>query len=133
MYRDFYATAAQVLPVLMLALVWESRFLERLRDQDRRLRGPDHANGVLFWTKPRVRVYSITVSASIVGGIGLSVGVLAGLLNDRVVLRAVVLGCLLLGLLTLLTRISVDVVDATGPPPPPPPAPPRSSRSSLEE
>jgi hypothetical protein len=113
MHRDFYGTAAQVLPVLMLALVWESRFLERLRDQDRRRRGLDHPGGVLFWTKPRVRVYSIIVSASIVLGTVLSVGLLAGLFGDSVVLRAVVFGCLLLGLLTLLTRISVDVLDAT--------------------
>jgi hypothetical protein len=117
-YRDFYATSAQVLPVLMLALLWESRFLERLRGQKRLLRTEDPVRGVRFWTKPRVRIYSIVVATTNIGGTGLAVAALAGLLRDQVALRAVVLGCLLLGLLTLLTRITVDVVDATHPPDP---------------
>jgi hypothetical protein len=41
MPRDFYSTAAQVLPVLLLALVWESQYLEAPPRQPRRLRRDD--------------------------------------------------------------------------------------------
>lgn len=112
MNRDFYATIAQVLPVLLLALVWDSRYLERLRTQPRRLRRVD-PDGVLFWTKPRVRVYSIFVTAVLIGGIGVGLLVLADVLDDTVALRAVLVGVLVVGLVTLLVRISADVVNAT--------------------
>jgi hypothetical protein len=111
-FRDFYATAAQVLPVLMLAFVWESRFLERLRAERRPTRRVD-PSGVLFWTKPRVRVYSLFVAIVIIGGTGVAVLALAGLLPDSAGLRAVITGCVLVALATLLFRISVDVLVAT--------------------
>jgi hypothetical protein len=62
MYRDFYATIAQVLPVLLLALMWDSAYLLRLRRQHRPHRRTD-PNGVWFWTKPRVRAYTLVVAA----------------------------------------------------------------------
>lgn len=109
---DFYTTMAQVLPVLLLALVWDSNYLARLRAQSRRPRREDPA-GVLFWTKPRVRVYSLFVTAVLAAGIGLSLLVLSGALADTPWLRGVLVGGLLLALLTLYVRISSDIIVAT--------------------
>jgi hypothetical protein len=50
---NFYSTLAQVLPLLLLAFIWESGFLARLRQQRRPPKKVDSA-GVWFWTKPRV-------------------------------------------------------------------------------
>jgi hypothetical protein len=112
-FRDFYATTAQVLPLLLLALVWDSDYVRRLRKQSRVLRGADPVAGVLFWTKPRVRVYTLVVTGLLVAGIGVSVLVLAGVLGDAAWLRFGVVGVLLLSLVTLFVRISADVITAT--------------------
>jgi hypothetical protein len=109
---DFYTTMAQVLPVLLLALVWDSNYLMRLRAQPRRSRRED-PGGVLFWTKPRVRVYSLFVTAVLVAGIALSLLVLSGAVPDTAWLRGVLMGGLLLALMTLYTRIGSDIVVAT--------------------
>lgn len=56
MFIDFYATVAQVLPVLLLAFLWDSGFLHRLRDQ----RGPTRT---AYCSGPsRVCVYSLVVA-----------------------------------------------------------------------
>jgi hypothetical protein len=111
--RDFYATAAQVIPVLMLALVWESRFLKHLSDHPRLHRRDDPVNGVLFWTKPRVRVWIIFTVLVAVAELMLTTLVLAGAFHDSVALRVTVLTGLGLVLASLLTRAFVDVVQAT--------------------
>ncbi|MET7469922.1 hypothetical protein ACFYON_19305 [Micromonospora sp. NPDC005686] len=111
-FPDLYATAAQVLPVLLLALIWESRFLDRLREQNRRRRSED-PDGVLFWTRPRVRAYSLFIVATIVTGTALALLVLAEVLPHGPALRAGVTACVLLALATLLTRVVVDVLAAT--------------------
>jgi hypothetical protein len=111
-YRDFYATLAQVMPVLLLALMWESGFLQRLGTQSRLLRKVDPA-GVRWWTKPRVRVYALTINTVMIAATGASLTVLAGLLPDSPLLRAMLLGAVVLALATLLTRICVDVLAAT--------------------
>jgi len=110
--RDFYATMAQVLPVLLLALVWESNYLQRLRAQSRLSRRVDPA-GVWFWTKPRVRMYLLFVVTVLLSGIAISLLVLAGALADMAWLRFVLVGGLLLALVTLLVRIGTDIVGAT--------------------
>lgn len=115
MNRDFYSTMAQVLPVLLLALVWDSNYLQRLRAQRRLSRRADPAEGVWFWTKPRVRVYSLFVTAVLIVGIAVSLLVLAGALADLAWLRGVLVVGLLLALVTLLVRIGSDVVSATRP------------------
>lgn len=38
---DFYSTAAQVFPVILLALIWESRYLEKLHLERRLSRRED--------------------------------------------------------------------------------------------
>lgn len=114
MYRDFYATMAQVLPLLLLALMWDSGYLHRLRHQRRPPRRLD-PRGVRFWTKPRVRAYSLFVTGALVGGTGATVLVLAGLVPDSVPLRAALGVAALFALGTLAVRISVDVIAATAP------------------
>src|SRR5262249_35045179 len=105
MTRDFYATVAQVLPVLLLALVFESRHLERIRSEQRRSRRVDPVNGVLFWTKVRVRVYLLSVAVMMLGDTGLCVLTLAGWVPDSVPLRAAVVTGVILAVGTLLFRI----------------------------
>ncbi|MCK2218849.1 hypothetical protein MF672_034405 [Actinomadura sp. ATCC 31491] len=113
MPRDFYATVAQILPVLLLAFVWDSGYLARLHGERRSHRRADPVNGVQFWTKRRVRRYALTVTTGILLDLGLCALVLAGAVPDHVVVRVLVLGGLGLALVTLLTRISVDIIAAT--------------------
>lgn len=111
--RDFYATLAQTLPVLLLALIWESRYLERLRGQTRPLRRDDPVNGVIFWTKPRVRIYAIFVGTMVLLDTGLCALVLGGAVRDSAWLRCVAGFGLGLALASLLFRTCVEIVKAT--------------------
>jgi hypothetical protein len=109
---NFYATLAQVLPLLLLALIWDSDYLVRLRGQRRPRRRSDPA-GVWFWTKPRVRVYTLGVAGIVIAAIAVVILVLAGLVPDSRALRIVLTAGVLLVLATLFTHISVDVIQAT--------------------
>ncbi len=108
--RDFYGTVAQVLPVVVLALVWESRYFEILRARPRQ---QDPQEGVRFWTLHRVRIYSLTVATTIILDIAVCLLVLAGLIGDSPALRVLVSAGVALGLVSLLYRIWVHVLDAT--------------------
>lgn len=112
MDENFYATLAQVLPLLLLAFIWDSGFLARLRRQRRLPRQVDPA-GVRFWTKPRVRVYTLAVAGVEVVSTAVTMFVLGGLIPDSYPLRVALSGGLVLVLLTLLTRIVLDVLWAT--------------------
>jgi hypothetical protein len=118
MASNFYATLAQVLPLLLLALMWDSAFLVRLRRQRRLPRRVDPA-GVWFWTKPRVRVYTLVVTGEVIASTAITMLVLAGLIPDSRALRVALCAGLVLLLITLLTRISVDIVRATADTPEP--------------
>lgn len=126
MHSDYYTTMAQALPLLLLALIWDSSFLDRLRGQRRPLRRTD-PSGVLFWTKPRVRAYTLFVAIVVLASTGVAIFELAGFIPDTFALR-LVLACLFgLVLATLMTRIWYDVLAATKPDQPdqsdqPPPA-----------
>jgi hypothetical protein len=109
---DFYTTVAQILPLLMLALIWNSSLLTRLPGQRRLLRRQD-PSGVLFWTKPRVRAYTLFVAALVLVLTGVCVLELAGFVPDSLTLRVVMTCGLALVLGTLLTRIWYDVLAAT--------------------
>jgi hypothetical protein len=110
--RDFYDTMAQVLPVLLLALIWDSAYLDRLRNQRRVLRRLD-PSGVRFWTHSRVRVYILTLAVVVIVSIALTIMVLADLIPDSTALRIILCCGLFLVLATLLTRIYYDVIAAT--------------------
>jgi hypothetical protein len=112
MAGDFYATLAQVLPVLLLALMWDSAYLVRLRRQHRLPRRVDPA-GVWFWTKPRVRAYTLIVTGEAIASTAVTMLVLAGLIPDSRGLRIALSGGLVLLLITLLIRIGADVIRAT--------------------
>jgi hypothetical protein len=111
-HDDFYTTLSQVLGVLVLSLMWDSQYLQRLARQERPRRRPG-AHGVWFWTKPRVRIYSLIVAAALIAGIGAAMSVLAGFLPDTTPLRIMLSGVLGLGLITLLTRLGSDIITAT--------------------
>ncbi len=115
---NFYPTLAQVLPVLLLALIWDSAYLVRLRHQQRLPRHSDPA-GVWFWTKPRVRAYTLLVTGETITSIAITMLVLAGLIPDTFVLRLAMTAGLLLLLATLAVRITVDIIRATADSPPP--------------
>ncbi|TMQ94550.1 hypothetical protein ETD83_23830 [Actinomadura soli] len=114
-HQEFYTTIAQVFPVLLLALLWDSQYLENLRTRPRPSRREDPVNGVWFWTKNRVRIYIFTVSLTIVTGLGAAVSVLAGILPDSAPLRFLLVGSLFLILVTLVVRIWVEVTHASRP------------------
>lgn len=109
MFRDFYATLAQVLPVVLLAMIFDSRYLDTLARQRRP--AADY-----FWTKPRVRVYVLTVSSLLMLELLCVLLVLAGLIHDSAWLRASMVAGMVLFLGTLLTRIWVVVIAATATP-----------------
>ena len=103
---------AQVLPLLLLALIWDSAYLDRLRGQSRRKRSEDPA-GVRFWTKPRVRAYTLFVAAVVVAGTAVTVFELGGMIPDSIGLRIALTFALVVVLGTLMARIYFDVMAAT--------------------
>jgi hypothetical protein len=131
-HAELYSTVAQVIPVFLLALMWDSAYLDRLRAERRPARRP--GTGGYFWTKPRVRVFVLTVTAATMATLAVDVLVLAGVVADSPVVRGVVVAGLLLAMTTLLYRISVDVLRATvpdspdNPPDNPPDSPPDDPR-----
>lgn len=112
MATEFYATLAHVLPILLLALMWDSEYLVRLRRQQRLPRRMD-PTGVRFWTKPRVRIYALLVTGETVLSTAVAILVLARVIPDSRALRIALSVGLALLLITLLTRIASDVVGAT--------------------
>jgi uncharacterized BrkB/YihY/UPF0761 family membrane protein len=110
--EDFYTTMAQVLPVLLLALIWDSAYLEKLRSQRRVSRRVD-PSGVRFWTMRRVRIYILFVAATVIFSIALVMLELARAIPDSVALRSLLVCGLLITLATVLTRIYFDVIAAT--------------------
>jgi hypothetical protein len=112
-HHEFYTTIAQIYPVLLLALLWDSRYLENLHTQPRPSRQQDPVNGVRFWTKRRVRVYTIALTLMIVAGLGAAILTLAGVLTDTAPLRLLLIGSLLLTLATLVVRVWGEVTRAS--------------------
>ena len=102
---DFYGTTAQVIPVLLLALIWESGYLERLKKQDR--------SKYRFWRKPRVRVWGIFMALAALGAEAVMMLVLADVVERGTIPRWI--GLVGLGVLigSLVVRLITDVLDAT--------------------
>jgi hypothetical protein len=118
-HSGLYTTVAQVLPVLLLALMWDSAYLTRLREQRRPSRRLD-PDGGFRWTKPRVRVYTLSTAFVIVADILLGVLVLAGAVPDAPVVRALAVAGVVAALASLLFRVWFDVLEATRADPPDP-------------
>lgn len=102
---DFYGTAAQVIPVLLLALTWESDYL-------RRLEGEDRSNYPVF-KKPVVRWWGLFMIAAALVGEGTMVLVLADVVEGGDIAK----GLGLLGVAALVgsmgVRLSCDIWRAT--------------------
>jgi hypothetical protein len=109
---DFYATLAQILPVLLLTLVWDRAYLDELRTRT--------STDVVFWTPSRVRWYSLALTAVLVLAVVVCLCVLAGVVIDGWLLRGVLIVVAGLGLMTLVVRVGAGVLRATAPPPPGP-------------
>ncbi|MBL7499864.1 hypothetical protein I6A84_02145 [Frankia sp. CNm7] len=123
MHDNLYSTVAQVLPVLLLAMMWDSAYLTRLRHQDRPSRRHNPVDG-FRWTKPRVRVYVLTVTCVVMADLLLSIAVLAGIVPDILGVRIAAVAGVVIGLGSLLVRVWFDVLEATSTMPPTPPASP---------
>ena len=117
MHSELYTTVAQVLPVLLLALMWDSAYLARLREQRRPSRRRDPGGG-FWWTKPRVRLHILSVASLIMGDILLVVLVLAGVVPDVPAVRACAVAGVVVALTSLMCRVWFDVVEATQADPP---------------
>jgi hypothetical protein len=102
---DFYGTTAQVIPVLLLALIWESGYLDRLKKQDR--------SKYKIWKKPRVRVWGIFLAVSALGAETAMMLVLADVVDKGTIPRWI--GLVGLGVLigSLVVRLITDVLEAT--------------------
>ncbi|HEY5858290.1 MAG TPA: hypothetical protein VIW24_30780 [Aldersonia sp.] len=108
MHREFYAALAKVLPVLLLALAWESSYREKLK------RRANIGRSELFWTVRRVRGFSFALTAMLVAGIYLSISVLADTWpSDALWVRLLLMAFLICTLTTLFVRIGADTVEAT--------------------
>lgn len=104
--RDFYTTLAQVLPVLLLTIVWDRDWLTSLPARHRGS-GP---NAVRFWTKPVVRWYTLLLTVVLLSAIAASLLVLAGGLADAGWLRVVLVLAAVMALATLMVRIGAGVL-----------------------
>jgi hypothetical protein len=117
MHTDYYLTIASVMPILLLAFLWDSGYLRRLHNEQRTLRRlgarPPGAVSVLFWTKRRVRVYALFVVGMVLCGIAVAVLELGGMVPDVAAGRDTLAAILILELVSLFTRIAVDLVAAT--------------------
>lgn len=111
--RDFYATVAQVLPVLLLAVIFDSGYFDQLKDQKRLPRRLDPLHGVWFWTKGWIRAYTLTMVTVAVLDLMLCVLILADAMRDRPVWRWTTTAGLILIAMSLLFRIWVSVWSAT--------------------
>jgi hypothetical protein len=106
---DFYTTAAQVFPVLFLAIAWDSQYFKRLRDRT--------DDDVKIWTLSRIRAFGLVLCSWNIASLCVALFVLAGLFDDAILLRLIVLVGLVVSAGTLLYRIYEDLREATMRPP----------------
>ena len=95
--------------MLLLAIIWESDYLKGLKDEDRS-KSP-------IWTKPRIRAWALLMSAAAVAAETTALLVLAKILDDGAIPKAIILGGAGALLATMCTRLAADIVNATQDPP----------------
>jgi hypothetical protein len=103
---DFYGITAQVIPVLLLALMFDSKYLERVHKRER-------PGEIKFWQESRVRAWGLfMVSAALVGE-SVVVLVLVDWFPEGLVAK--VLGVLGLAALigSMFVRLFTVIIDAT--------------------
>ena len=86
MHDDFYTTLAQVLPVLLLAFIWDSAYLERLRGQEPADAGSG-SRGRPVLNESRVRPFTLFVAALVVASIAITMLQLAASSPDSFALE----------------------------------------------
>jgi hypothetical protein len=102
---EFYATAAEMFPVLFLAIAWDSGYFKSLKG-----RTDDKA---WFWKRRQIRWFGIVLCTWNILSIVVALLVLAGLAPDWIVLRLLVMVGLVVSAGTLLYRIYAALRDAT--------------------
>ena len=103
-----YESVAQVVPVLLLALAFESRALERIRQRTR-----TEEQETRFWKSWRVRTLGIFMCLAAAVAEVLALLVLNDTVEDSGWVQVAVIGATLALLAILLGRIIIDVVAAT--------------------
>jgi hypothetical protein len=106
---DFYGTTAQVIPVLLLALMWDSGYMERLARDER--------GTVRFWTKPKVRIWGLIMATTAMAGEAAVLLVLADIVPAGDIPKWVALVGLAALVGSMVVRLFADVIVATGAPP----------------
>lgn len=107
---DFYANAAQVLAIVILALVWDSKYFDRLRTRT------FTKKGFWRWSRGKVRAYSVAVAVVVIADVALCLMVLAGLFTNSTTLQVIVGAGVVLVLSTLLFRMVTHIMAWDGSP-----------------
>jgi hypothetical protein len=97
---DFYNTSAQVIPVLVLALAWESNYPQQLANEDR-------TTG--FWKMKRVAAWSYFCTAAAVFAEAMCLLVVASIVDPGVIPKIVAFAGLTALIGSLLTRVFADI------------------------
>jgi hypothetical protein len=103
---EFYSTTAQVIPVLLLALGWDSGYLKRVQNQvkDRRR-----------WPDPRIRAWGTAMALTSLIGEAAMVLVLADVMTGGPVPKSLGLIALAALSITVTVRLITDILAATDP------------------
>jgi hypothetical protein len=107
---DFYANSAQVLAIVILALVWDSGYFSKLRTRT------FTKTGFWSWNRAKIRAYSVAVAVVVISDLGLCMVVLAGLFTNSTALRVIVGAGVALVLGTLLFRMVTHIMGWDSPP-----------------
>jgi len=105
---DFYANAAQVLAIVVLALIWDKKYFNKVRT--------GAFNNRRFWKPWLIRLYSTLFAIVAIGGMAVCLAFLSGLLSDSTPLRVGVRWGVALVLFTLLFRMFTRIWGLDSPP-----------------
>ena len=94
---DFFGNTAQVLAIVLLALVWDTRYYDKKNIEARKDR--------TVWKPPLIRHYSTILAGAVILDIGLCLAILAGAFSKSVVWRGIVGGIVAVTLLSLFVRM----------------------------
>jgi hypothetical protein len=107
---DFYANAAQVLAIVVLALIWDSKYFNKVRT--------GAFNNRLVWKPLPIRLYSTIVAVAAIGGIAVCLAFLSGWLTNSTPLRVGVRCAVACALVTLGFRMITHIWGLDSPRPP---------------
>jgi hypothetical protein len=102
---EFYGTTAQVIPVLLLALTWETNYFDRLRTEDRSKKP--------VFTDCRVRWWSLFAVATALAGEATMVLVLADFLGSGAATKVLGVAGVAVLIASMTVRLFSEIWDAT--------------------